>query len=90
MAKYINEQSAMVTRYEVTAKIWFGPDGKVYEDGSQPDGSQLIATPGKTLTKDEAVRYGLLKSDEPAEDKAAEPAEDKARSTRSVKRTKKA
>jgi hypothetical protein len=88
MAKFIKEQSAMVTRYEVTAKIWRGPDGKVYEDGSQPDGSQLIGTPGKTITKEDAQRYGLLKADEPAEDKAAEPAEDKALSTASVKRKK--
>ena len=87
------EKDGRTTAYIATAKLWLAPDGQVYEDGDQPNGSTLLATPGKSLSNDQVEQYGLgkrqVKADEPAEDKAEDAPENKGRalSTQAVKVT---
>lgn len=78
MAKYIDVDAGLVTRYPLTERIWLGPDGKIYPEGKAPDGSQFLGGPGKTMSVEDAEKYGLIKASAPAEDKADEPDEDKA------------
>lgn len=71
--KEINEVSELV---EVEERLWLTADDKVVADGD-PSAASLLASEGTQLTREDAERYGLVKSRKPSENKMAAPSENK-------------
>jgi hypothetical protein len=62
MAFKINEKNETASWVEADEKLWLTADReRVVADGD-PEAAFLFATPGKRVSREDAERYGLVKS----------------------------
>lgn len=80
--KKISETSQSV---EVGEKLWLKADRETVVPDGDPEAAFLLATPGKRLSLEDAVRYGLVKAGSKGGDKQAAKPEDKEAAPESAK-----
>lgn len=78
MAFKVTEREEAQHYVEVSERLWLAEDGETVVSEGDPRAALLLASAGKRLSREDAERYGLVKSRKPTENKQAQPAEEKA------------